>query len=272
MAWDQFADFLDLSGWVKWSLPWAAAGLVCLLRERTDADRKFILSTLLGFSAAGLCRGILFQRTLFHRDASRRQPVDRDTVSGGAGAGRGAAGGGASGPAALFVAGLRGFCLQPSRCLVSNDHRKRFAERMYGGNPFVESVEIGQYIREHSAPDARIAVFGSEPQIYFYAHRRSASGFIYMYDLVQLNHYAGQFQREMIAEIEAARPQFLVMVMRFHSWLIRPGADKTLNDWSDATICTSSMNGLGSVVYLPNPCDYDLGKRQPGMKKTILTF
>jgi hypothetical protein len=61
---------------------------------------------------------------------------------------------------------------------------------IYGRNGFVESVEIGRYIKEHSAPDARVAVIGSEPQIYFYAHRHSASGFIYMYDLVQLHRYA----------------------------------------------------------------------------------
>ena len=54
---------------------------------------------------------------------------------------------------------------------------------------------------------ARIAVIGSEPQIYFYAHRRSASGFIYVYDLVQLHRYAGPFQREMIGEIERAQPR-----------------------------------------------------------------
>jgi len=50
MAWDQFLSFLESSGWVKWSLPWAGAGLVCLLREKDNGDKKFILTTLLGFS------------------------------------------------------------------------------------------------------------------------------------------------------------------------------------------------------------------------------
>ena len=90
---------------------------------------------------------------------------------------------------------------------------------MRRAGPFIGKIRLlnrwrsAEYIREHSAPDARVAVLGSEPQIYFYAHRRSASGFIYMYDLVQLHDYAGQFQREMIAEIEAAKPLFLVMVI-----------------------------------------------------------
>ena len=35
---------------------------------------------------------------------------------------------------------------------------------MNGENPFVEPVQIAQYIRERSLPDDRIAVLGSEPQ------------------------------------------------------------------------------------------------------------
>ena len=40
-------------------------------------------------------------------------------------------------------------------------------------------------LREHSAPDARIAILGSEPEILFYARRHSATGYIYMYDLLE---------------------------------------------------------------------------------------
>src|SRR5208283_691169 len=48
---------------------------------------------------------------------------------------------------------------------------------LYRENPFVEAVAAAQLLRDHSAPDARVAVFGSEPEIYFYAHRRSATGY-----------------------------------------------------------------------------------------------
>ena len=120
-------------------------------------------------------------------------------------------------------------------------------------------MKIGDYIREHSAPDARVAVIGSEPQIYFYAHRRSASGFIYMYDLVQLHSYAGQFQREMIAEIEAAKPLFLVKVMVSSSWLNWPGADNTLHDWSDR-YPRQFYERIGSVYIYPTYADYVWGE------------
>ena len=46
------------------------------------------------------------------------------------------------------------------------------ARRLYGGNPFPEALEVARYIRERSAPADRIAVLGSEPEIYFYSGRR----------------------------------------------------------------------------------------------------
>ena len=74
---------------------------------------------------------------------------------------------------------------------------------MYFPNPFPESIAIAEYIRNHSAPDSTIAVLGSEPQIYFYAHRRSATSYLYTYSLMENHKYALTMQQEMIQEIEA---------------------------------------------------------------------
>ena len=80
---------------------------------------------------------------------------------------------------------------------------------IYGSNPFIECQQIGRYIREHSRADARIAILGSEPELLFYAHRHSATGYIYTYDFFEPQPYAGEMQREMISEIENARPEYL---------------------------------------------------------------
>ena len=49
--------------------------------------------------------------------------------------------------------------------------------KIYGPGTFAECQEIGCYLREHSSPRTRvIMVFGSEPEIYFYAGRHSAAG------------------------------------------------------------------------------------------------
>jgi hypothetical protein len=104
---------------------------------------------------------------------------------------------------------------------------------LYGMSPLEESVAVAQYIREHSAPDARIAVVGSEPEIYFYAQRRSATGYIYTYALMELQPNALKMQRDMIQEIEANRPEFLVYVSYGSSWLFQPRSDRTIVGWCE---------------------------------------
>ena len=114
---------------------------------------------------------------------------------------------------------------------LSPEDVSRFA---YGENPFPESVVIGQYIRERSSPDAKIAVIGSEPQIYFYARRHSATGYIYTYALMEKHPYASQMQREMIAEIETARPEYIVMVGIQFSWVVQPESDLQIFEWFES--------------------------------------
>src|SRR5262249_3245602 len=99
---------------------------------------------------------------------------------------------------------------------------------IYGRNPFPESVEVARYIREHSAPGYRFAAVGWEPQIYFYPHRRPATGYIYPYPLMEIKPYALAMQREMIKEIETAAPKFLVFVSASRSWAVRDGSDQTI--------------------------------------------
>jgi hypothetical protein len=248
----QLQFFLHASGWVKWSLPFAATGLVCLFLPRADADRRFILSTLLIFSVPAFAAGFYFREHYF---IVMLPVVSLLTAVAVCEAARGPAGKRMA--AGLFVLACAGFVCKQSR--VWFEMRPEAVSRMeYEGNPFVESVEVGRYIREHSAADARVAVLGSEPEICFYAHRRSASGYLYMYDLVQANDYAGKFQREMIGEIEAARPRFLVVVKVTSSWLIHPGADQTLDVWAgDYMRRFYDRAGIGYIY--PDHSDYVWG-------------
>jgi len=102
----------------------------------------------------------------------------------------------------------------------------------YGVNPFPEAVQVADYIRERSGPDDRIAVIGSEPEIYFLAARRAATGYIYTYALLESHPFAAKMQAAMKAEIESAAPRFLVYVNVAASWLIGPGSDRTILKWS----------------------------------------
>ncbi len=255
MAWDQLVSFLESCGWVKWSLPLAGAGLVCLLREKDKADRKFILTTLLAFSLLAFAAAFYFSRHYFIVMLPVVSLLSAIAVTAAAQALAGARLAAVRlAPAALFVLACAGFVVK-HRAIWFQMRTEDVCRATYGRNPFLESVKIGRYIQEHSAPDARVAVLGSEPQIYFYAHRHSASGFIYMYDLVQLHPYASQFQRDMIGEIEAAKPQYLVRVDVSSSWLAWPGADKTLSDWGGKYIRNFYVRA-GSVYIYPTRSDY----------------
>jgi hypothetical protein len=101
----------------------------------------------------------------------------------------------------------------------------------YGLSPFPESVIIAKYIKDHTTEKDRIAVIGSEPQIYFYANRHSATGFVYTYPLMENHSHALTMQREMIREIESAQPKYLVFVNIQASWLVRSDSNRFIFTW-----------------------------------------
>ena len=100
-----------------------------------------------------------------------------------------------------------------------------------GTTLFSEAVKAADYIKSNAAKEARVAVLGSEPEIYFYSHRRSATGYLYMYPLMEDQSFASKMQEEMIAEIERARPEFVVYVDDDYSWLPRPNSQRKILDW-----------------------------------------
>jgi hypothetical protein len=140
-------------------------------------------------------------------------------------------------PALLFLAACTA-ALVFQRQLLFDMTPQGTTRATYGVNPFPEAVVISKYLAANSAPDARIAILGSEPEIYFYTHRHSASGYIYMYPLMEDQKYAPTMLQEMIAEIEKSSPEFLLLVQVAPSWLAHAGNQQldTLLTWADLYI------------------------------------
>jgi hypothetical protein len=136
-----------------------------------------------------------------------------------------------------------------------------------GTNPFPESVKIGEYIRTQSSPSDTIAVLGSEPQIYFYSKRHSATGYIYTYGLMEPQPYAHQMQQEMIREIETARPKFLVLVVVNKSWLAGRDSDQTILRWVDR-FCDANYEEVGLINISDRGTDYYLSGRPANVTPT----
>jgi len=134
-------------------------------------------------------------------------------------------------PGWLRVAVAAGIVIAAMLCspwyyLPGNAERK--STRIYGNNPFVESPMVGDFLRENSVPTDRIFVFGSEPQILFYAQRRSASRYMFVYPLMFAVEGAHERQQQALDEIRTARPKFIVGVFLASSLLEQPDTPRIL--------------------------------------------
>lgn len=108
---------------------------------------------------------------------------------------------------------------------------QKAVERIYRSTIFGDARAAAAIIASDTKPGDRIAVLGSEPEICFYAQRRSAAGHIYTYPLMELHPYAAKMQEDMITQIEKAQPAYVVFVNNPYSWLARPESEKKLLDW-----------------------------------------
>jgi hypothetical protein len=137
-------------------------------------------------------------------------------------------------PAALFCLALAALVADNSEIWFKQSTLE-VSRSLYDLSPFPESTEIASYLQSHTNPDDTIAVLGSEPQIFFLAHRRSASGYIYMYPMTEPEPLAPQMQADFINEIEKAKPKYVVFVNLASSWLsvIYPNAppEHPIPDW-----------------------------------------
>jgi 4-amino-4-deoxy-L-arabinose transferase-like glycosyltransferase len=107
------------------------------------------------------------------------------------------------------------------------------AREIWGDNPFPEAISAAEYIRQRTSPHTPIAVLGSEPEIYFYAHRHSATPYIYMYGLMEAQPYALKMQNDVIRDLETTRPEYIVDVDVSTSWLVRENSNTRILDWWD---------------------------------------
>jgi len=124
-----------------------------------------------------------------------------------------------------------GWSLFSSRELFFQASAESASHMLYPGNAFPECVQVGRYLSAHCPAGSRIAVLGSEPELFFYGHRPSASGYVYMYPLMEPQPFAKAMQEEMIRELVAANADYYVFVGISASWLPRPDSDLSIISW-----------------------------------------
>jgi hypothetical protein len=231
-----------------WAL--AAIGLVALWTGRQEPRARILVTGLLAASFLAMCPGFWFRehyyipvltaaallcgvavvslrRLLETRLSSRVAAVLAAGVFAGA--------------VAKYVTSERGYLF----AITPRD----LSRGIYSQNPFIEAVEIGKYIRERTDNNDRIAVLGSEPEIYFYADRKAATGYMYTYPLMETQPLAKTMQEEMIREIESIHPRYLVFVWVRRSWLPWEDSNEEILFWGKKYVqdCYDAV-GVADIV------------------------
>jgi len=228
----------------------ALAGLAAICRHSTR--HRFFLGSLLLFSGLAVCPGLRFRlhyfvlllpavallaglavsataKNLYERTASWKLAMV---------------------PAVFFVLALA-LTIFHQRALLFGMDPVTASQAMYGVTPFLKAEEIGRHIECETSPADRVAVFGSEPEIYFYAHRHSATGYIYTYPVMDSAQYARGMQENMIREVSAAHPQVAVFVRSADSWAETPIRETLLTDWMGHEL--DEQYSLLGIVDLTDP-------------------
>ncbi len=217
---------------VVWLLPWVGM-LMMWWDERLDINRRFLLSALLLFSLVAISVGFYFRQHYF----ILLLPVLSLLIAVGVSRSLRLLQGDRS--LELFLA-LGVVCiagLAAGGILIVNGpvwfthSPKKAAETIYTSSVFGDARELADFIQKNTKPDARIAVIGSEPEIYFYSRRRSATGHIYTYALMETHPYAARLQDEMIKQVEAGQPEYVVYVQNHFSWLTQEASEKKILEW-----------------------------------------
>ena len=220
---------------------WAAAlvGLSALIWNRRARANAFVLSSFLLLSFAGVSAGLYFRVHYFILMLPAVSLLVGVAVSCGTESLRNwkqwrilsAI------PVTMFLLALAA-AIYHQREFLFRMNALQACEYMYWPNPFVEALEISDYINRTTGKGETLAVIGSEPEIYFYTHRRSATGYVYTYPLLEPQRYAVKMQEEMETEIEKSRPDIIVLVNNPKSWVA----------WTDVAPSDQLLNWINKVT------------------------
>ena len=126
------------------------------------------------------------------------------------------------------------------------------ARTTYQADPFPEAEAVASFIRANSLPSERMAVLGSEPELYFLSRRHSVTGYIYTYGMMEPQPFARRMQDGMIHDIETSKPKLIIYVDDRLSWWSYPDSDLTIFSWWDAYKTNYSLVAIADVLSPTN--------------------
>lgn len=197
----------------------AGIGLVLLLLNRRARTHAFFTIALLVFSFLGVSAGLYFREHYFvlllpvvallcgiavvHSADALRERRSIPAVP--------------AIPALVFVLAIVVSVFR-ERAIFFAPNRNFACRQIYPYDPFLEAEAAATYLKGATSPDTRLAIFGSEPEVYFESQRHSATGYIYTYGLMEQQPYALEMREEMMKEVREAAPEYVLFVDDQGSW------------------------------------------------------
>jgi hypothetical protein len=156
----------------------------------------------------------------------------------------------------LFLAVAIALFVSRERTLFSIRSEEDFVRHIYGLDFFNATKKAGEYIAAHSEPGVKVAILGAEPEIWFYAKRQAASGYMYVYPLLENHRFASDMRIQFYEEVRNSRPEILVYTSNEGTWYASPAVHAEMMEWytryrdsSFKRIALIDMPYNGSTVY-----------------------
>lgn len=166
-----------------------------------------------------------------------------------------------------------------SKYYFKPDHL-RILREVYQMNPFPEAQVLGNFIRENTDEDDRIAVVGSEPEMYIYSGRRGVSKYHYYFSVLMSDTItfpeSKDRQNAFIEDIKQEKPKYMLVFRHRNSIWASPNASYMIFSKFDAItdedydlICYVDMISDFDTKYIWYE---DLNKYEPTGRYSILLF
>ena len=159
-----------------------------------------------------------------------------------------------------------------------NTNSTQLLRQVYGLNPFPESKVIADKLNTMMKPEDKLAVFGTEIQMYFYTNKISPSRFAGSGALLEFPiKKAEEWQKEFMSDVEKANPRFLVFYSHPISWLAHPNVNNLIFPWFDK-FSAEKYNLIGYADMYDNITNYvwapniDLVNSPPKSQYKIFVF
>jgi|SRR6056297_106024 len=131
-----------------------------------------------------------------------------------------------------FTLSVCGYHVYDQREVYIQPDVERWSRLSYGNNPFWEIRDIAAKLREYGRPDAKVAVMGSEPQLYVYLNQVPFTTHTFVTFLNKRHPRRGAMRSEFTSDVQRVQPKYIVFVNHPYSWSIAEGDHRDVHAWA----------------------------------------